>query len=96
MVTRSHGLRVGTRRKLKKKVREKGKVRIRAALQKFELNEKVIIDAEPAYHKGMPHRRFMGKHGTIVDRRGNSYIVQVRDGGKYKKIICAPIHLRKA
>ncbi|MCD6576108.1 MAG: 50S ribosomal protein L21e [Nanoarchaeota archaeon] len=96
MVTRSHGFRVGTRRKLRKKVRERGKVKIGAALQEFDINEKVIIDVEPSYHKGMPHRRFIGKHGKIVEKKGKSYIVEVRDGGKYKKIICAPIHLRKA
>ena len=96
MVTRSHGLRVGTRRKLKKKVRERGKVRIKAFLQEFKPNDKVIIDSDSSYHKGMPHRRFLGKHGKIIEKRGSSYIVEVRDGGKYKKIICAPIHLKKA
>lgn len=95
MVTRSHGFRVGTRKKLRKKVRERGKVKIRRALQEFKKDEIVVIDVEPSYHKGMPHKRFFGKHGRILGKRGKSYIVEVKDGNKLKKIICSPIHLKK-
>ena len=95
MVKRSHGIRVGTRRKLAKGTREKGKVRIAAHLQKFEVGESVLIKPDSSYHGGMPFRRFCGKQGKIVERRGNSYLVGIKDGGKFKKVICAPIHLRR-
>ena len=95
MVTRSHGFKVGTRRKLKKKIREKGKIKINASLQEFETDEKVVIVVDSSYPKGMPHRRFFGKHGKIIGKRGNSYIVEVKDGTKHKKLICARVHLRK-
>ncbi|MCD6547097.1 MAG: 50S ribosomal protein L21e [Nanoarchaeota archaeon] len=95
MVVRSHGFRIGTRRKLRKKIREKGKISIRKALQKFEIGDKVVIDVEPAYHKAMPYKRFFGKHGVVIEQRGKSYVVEVKDGRKTKQIICAPIHLKK-
>ena len=95
MVTRSHGFKVGTRRKLKKKVRDRGRIKINASLQEFKPDEKVVILVDSSYPKGMPHRRFFGKHGRIVGKRGNSYIVEVKDGMKYKKLICARVHLRK-
>ncbi len=95
MVTRTHGFRVGTRKKLRKRIRERGKVNIKRALQEFKPDETVVIDVDSAYHKGMPHKRFFGKQGKVIEKRGDSYIIRIRDGGKYKKIICAPIHLKK-
>ncbi|MHC1564299.1 MAG: hypothetical protein ACXQTF_03105 [Candidatus Hecatellaceae archaeon] len=33
--------------------------------------------------------------GTIVDKRGRAYIVNVKVGGKTKQIIALPEHLRR-
>ena len=96
MATRSHGLSVGTRRKFKKKPREKGKIRIRASLQEYKEGERVILKVDSAYQKGMPYKRFLGKQGKILGRKGKSYVVEIKDGNKQKKVICAPIHLKKA
>lgn len=96
MVKRSHGPRVGTRRKLVKKTRDKGKIRIRTHLQEFGVGDAVLIKVDSAHHKGMPYKRFLGKQGSVVEKRGKSYLVNVKEGGKYKKVICSPVHLRKA
>ena len=95
MVKRSHGLRGGTRRKLSKPVREHGKIKIRAHLQKFELGDNVQIKVDSSVQKGMPYKRFFGKQGKVIEERGNAYVISVRDGGKIKSVICAPVHLRK-
>ena len=95
MVTRSKGTRNNTRKKLKKKVRERGKISIAKALRTYEINDKVAIDVEPAYQKGIPHRRFFGKIGTVKGKRGNSYVISVKIGKANKQIICPPIHLKK-
>ena len=95
MVERSKGFRMGTRKKLRKKTRDKGRVKIRKTLQKFESGDKVIINVDSSYHKGMPHRRYFGKHGKIVEKRGDSYLVESKLGNKPKVIICSPIHLKK-
>jgi len=43
----------------------------------------------------MPHPKFHGLTGTIVGKRGNSYLVKIRDKKKEKIIISRPEHLRK-
>ncbi len=95
MAKRSHGPRMGTRRKLKKSFRNKGKVPIRKILQEFKKGEKIIISPEPSIQKGMPHRRFIGKQGTIIGTKGKAYILEVKDGNKIKQVISLPVHLRK-
>jgi len=95
MTYRTKGTRVGTRKKLSKSSRNRGKISINAFLQKFEVGNAVLIKPEPAYHKGMPYKRFFGHQGKVLEKRGKAYIVEVKDGGKKKKLICSPIHLRR-
>lgn len=95
MVTRSHGFRVGTRKRLSKKTRDKGRIKIRKVLQEFKPNDRVIIDVDSSVHKGMPHKRFFGKHGVILERRGNAYMIKIKGKGNEKTIICSTSHLRK-
>ena len=92
-MARSHGPKRGTRKKLKKDIRTK--VTIRRFVQQFKEGEKVIIKPEPSVQKGVPHRRFIGKQGEIIGKRGKAYIIQVKDGGKLKQVISLPVHLRK-
>ncbi len=95
MVKAPHGLRQRTRRKLRKRMREKGKISIRRFLQSFNVGDKVAIDVEPAYHKGMPFKRFFGRIGEVIGQRGRAYLVRIRDGGKMKTLIVHPVHLKK-
>jgi large subunit ribosomal protein L21e len=41
----------------------------------------------------MPHKRYHGKVGKIIDKRGRSYIVSVTQGDAVKEIIVRPEHL---
>lgn len=95
MPKKSLGPRRKTREKFKKRARERGKIRISLALQSFKPGEKVVIGIEPAFHQGMPFKRFIGKVGEVVNKRGKCYEVKVRDGGKEKIVIVHPIHLRR-
>jgi len=95
MTHRTKGIRVGTRRKLSKGPRERGKISIGSFLQKFKIGDAVFIRPEPAYHKGMPYKRFFGKYAKVVEKRGKSYVVEVSDGNMKKKLICSPIHLKR-
>lgn len=63
-------------------------------MQTFETGQKVHLIIEPAYHKGMYHQRFIGKTGTIKSSRGKCYEVSIRDGGKEKKLLIHPVHLK--
>jgi len=95
MVKRSHGAQQGTRDKLKKKPRDKGKVSIVKQLQSFEVGEKVLIKVEPSIKGNVIHHRFMSKPGTIVEKRGSAYRVRVKDMNKDKDLFVLPVHLKR-
>jgi large subunit ribosomal protein L21e len=90
---KSRGYRAGTRRLLKKEPRERGKIRISKLLYEYQPGSRVVIMIDSSIQKGMPHKRYHGKVGTIIDKRGRSFIVSVTQGEATKKIIVRPEHL---
>jgi large subunit ribosomal protein L21e len=89
----SKGYRSGTRRLLKKETRERGKIRLSKLLYEYQPRNRVVIKIDSSVHKGMPHKRYHGKVGTIVEKRGRSYVVSVTQGDAVKEIIVRPEHL---
>ena len=97
MVKAPKGYRHRTRHLLRKCIREKGAVPPLSRLMiEYRSGDRVHIIIDPAIHKSMPHRRYHGKTGIVVGRRGRAYIVQVRLGGKVKTLFIRPEHLRPA
>jgi large subunit ribosomal protein L21e len=92
-MAKTHGTRRKSRHKLKKTVREKGLSPITRALQEFMDGDIVNIDLDPSIQNGMPHPKFHGRTGAVVQRRGRAYMVEVRDGGLMKEVIALPEHL---
>jgi large subunit ribosomal protein L21e len=90
---KAKGYRRKTRSLLKRNSRERGKTGLSQILQEYEPDEKVIVKIDPSVHKGMPHRRYHGKIGVIVDKRGRSYVVNVSQGDAVKEIIVRPEHI---
>ncbi|MBW2967003.1 50S ribosomal protein L21e [Candidatus Woesearchaeota archaeon] len=95
MVQRKGGFRKRTRYKMKKPLRQKGKISLRRYFQKLEVGDKVQLLAEPAYHKGMYFPRFHGSVGTVKGSQGVCYNVEIRDNKKKKELIVHPVHLKK-
>ncbi|AWS00604.1 50S ribosomal protein L21e [Metallosphaera hakonensis] len=95
MVAHSRGNRTRSRKLLRKSPRERGAVPSLGKLM-VDLNagQKVIIKINPSTHSGMPHRRYQGKIGTVIGKRGKSYEVKVKLGDKEKTIIVSPEHMR--
>ncbi len=93
---RTGGLRRKSRHKLKKSVKERGKVSLSRYFQEFNIGEKVFLKAEPAIQRGMFFIRFKGKAGEILKKRGSCYEIKIKDGKKIKTVISHPIHLKKA
>ncbi len=91
MVTRSHGVRWGTRKKLKKHE----KTPITKYLQSFVEGDVVVILPDSASPKGMPFPRFKGMAGKIAGKRGKAYIVNVMDGNKMKTLAVKSEHIRR-
>jgi large subunit ribosomal protein L21e len=42
----------------------------------------------------MPNPKFHGRTGTVVEQRGNAYVVKVTDGKAVKTIMARPQHLK--
>ncbi len=92
MVQKSKGRRSRTRKLLRVKARERSP--ITRYLQEFKVGNKVVIKPNPSSHKGMPFKRFFGRTGTVINKRGKSYIIKIKDGNKEKTIISRPEHLK--
>ena len=90
---KSRGLRAKTRTLLKKEPRERGKIGLSKLLHEYKSGDKVMIKVDSGVHRGMPHRRYLGKIGTIIDKRGRSYLIGVRQGEAIKEIIVRPEHI---
>ena len=91
---KSKGYRSGTRRLLTKEPRERGKLSLSKLLYEYQPGTQVVVKIEPSVQKGMPHRRFHGRVGTILNKRGRSYVVSVSQGDAVKEIIVRPEHLQ--
>ena len=93
MGRKAKGFRRKTRSLLKRKPRERGKTGLSKILYEYETGEKVVVKIDPSVHKGMPHRRYHGRIGVIVNKRGRSYVVNVTQGKAVKEIIVRPEHI---
>jgi large subunit ribosomal protein L21e len=78
---------------LKKEHKERGKIRMSKLLQEYQPGNRVVVRIDPSIQKGMPHRRFHGKTGTVTEKRGRSYVVTVPQGNAVKEIIVRPEHI---
>jgi large subunit ribosomal protein L21e len=89
----SKGYRAGTRSLSRKPLREKGKPKLTKFLQQYELGASVIIKIDSSQQKSLPHRRFHGKIGKIIEKRGRGYVVKVAQGNAVKELITRTEHL---
>jgi large subunit ribosomal protein L21e len=93
MGRKAKGYRRKTRSILKRKPRERGKTGLSKILYEYTPGEKVVVKIDPSVHKAMPHRRYHGRIGVIVNKRGRSYVVNVTQGRAIKEIIVRPEHI---
>jgi large subunit ribosomal protein L21e len=78
---------------LTKEPREHGKLRLSKLLHEYQPGSHVVIMIDSSIHKGMPHKRYHGRVGIILNKRGRSYVVSVSQGDAVKEIIARPEHL---
>lgn len=91
---RSHGQRQGTRSILRSSVREKQRVPIRRVMHPYNEGDRVAVVLSGWQQRGMPHRRFHGRSGRIVERQGRAWVVAIKDGNMNKTLVARPEHLR--
>lgn len=90
---RKKGHQMSTRALLRKDPRERGKTTLSKILHSYTEGDQVVVKIDSSVQKGMPHRRFHGKVGVIMSKRGRSYVVHVTQGDATKEIIVRPEHL---
>lgn len=93
-MVRSKGFRRRTRSLLRKSPRNRGLQPLGGLLREYKLDDKVVVKINSSVHKGAPHRRYHGRIGRIVEKRGKAYVITIEDGGKNKTIIARPDHIK--
>jgi large subunit ribosomal protein L21e len=78
-MTKSKGYRAKTRSLFRRKPRERGKTGLSKILYEYKVGEKIVVKIDPSVHKGMPHRRYHGKIGIVMNKRGRAYVTTGRD-----------------
>jgi large subunit ribosomal protein L21e len=91
MVSKAHG----PRRRTRKKFSNPKKMTITRLLGNFENGQTVAIVISSNSQRGQPFKRFHGLTGTVIGKRGRSFIVEFKDQQKKKQIIAGPEHLKK-
>ena len=79
---------------MKKRIRDKGKLKLSRMFQELKEGDKVGVIRELAEKAGFP-KTLQGRTGRISGWRGKACIVSIRSGKKEKTYIIKPIHLKK-
>jgi ribosomal protein L21E len=78
-----------------RKLKGKGIVTVAQIVRTFNVGDRVVVTPKARWD-GMPHLRYTGRQGTIIEKRGKSYFVEVRDFSVKKRIIVGSVHLKLA
>jgi len=76
------------------RAKSKGKRKISKIFQELKEGQRVSLVREPSEKQSFP-KRFQGKTGNIIGKRGRAYIVKIKDNNKEKIFIVNPVHLKK-
>jgi len=78
----------------KKSIRTRGKLQLSRYFQELNEGDFVAISREQSVPINF-EKRFQGLTGIVEGKRGQVYIVKIKDGNKEKRILIEPIHLKK-
>ena len=77
----------------RKRQREHGKIKLSRWFQEFKKGDRVAVIRELAVQPKFP-KKLQGRSGEVEGKRGNCYIVKIKDLNKEKTYIIHPVHLR--
>lgn len=80
-------------RLLRKRVGQK-KLGLTKLLKHFKKGDQVTLDYKSGYFNH-PHPRYRGRHGVVLEKRGDAYVVSIRDIDATKKLVVPSVHLEK-
>jgi large subunit ribosomal protein L21e len=90
----SNGPLQGSRGKLSNDPRERGTSPPQRSIAEFDPGQKVHLRLDPSVPDGRFHPRFNGQTGEVLEKQGRAFKVEITDGGKPKKLLVKPAHLR--
>ena len=91
---RSAGLFVGKTRHLARHHRPSS-LSVSATIKSFNIGDNVVIVPKGNF-KNIPHPRYRGKVGKVIEKRGAAYVVKVNVFNTTRKLVVPVIHLEKA
>lgn len=94
MTKRSQGLFSGRTRHLARH-HKPSRLSISESIKTFKPGERVAIVPKGNF-KNIPHPRYRGKVGKIIERRGNGYVVEINVFKSVKRLTVPVLHLSKA
>lgn len=77
----------------RKKIREKGKLRLSQYFKKIDDGANVAVVTDVGVRAMFP-KRLKGMNGKVVGSRGKFKLVQIKTGDKMKTFVIHPVHLR--
>ena len=78
----------------RKPIHERGKIRFSEYFKKLKEGDKVAVKQERAVSNNLP-KRIQGRTGTVVGKRGRSYVINLKEFNKEKTFVVHPVHLKK-
>jgi ribosomal protein L21E len=78
----------------KKKIRQRGKIRLSSYFKKFNVGDSVAVVLDLGVKASFP-KRIQGSVGKIISESGMYKLIELKDGNKVKKFIIHPVHLKK-
>lgn len=95
MSQRSHGLFVGRTRNLARHSKP-SKLGITKLIKDFKVGDRVMIMPKSNF-RNIPHPRYRGRVGTVTEKRGGAYIVEILVSKSASRSIIVPqMHLESA
>ena len=87
---RSHGFRHKSRSVMTKKA-PRG---VSFLLREYHTGDRALVIIDPRQHKGLPHRRYHGKVGTVTGVGRRAVTLDIKLGNKTKTLIARLDHVK--
>tara|TARA_Y100000590_G_scaffold247281_1_gene277839 strand:+ start:3171 stop:3470 length:300 start_codon:yes stop_codon:yes gene_type:complete len=87
---RSHGFRHKSRSVMTKKA-PRG---VSFLLRDYNVGDRALVQIDSSQHKGLPHRRYHGKVGTVTEIGRRTVVLDVKLGEKSKTLITRLDHIK--
>ncbi len=83
----------GARSKTRDLFKNKKRITVNKLLDQFKAGDRVAIKINSSFHSGLPNKRYHGKTGQVMGKKGKAYVVDVMLGNALMTLTVSPAHL---